>query len=202
MSKGRRPGNPQTREQILAAARELFARHGYDGASMRAIAAAARVDVALVSYHFGSKSDLFATTLELPISPARALGGVLVATSDPHERADRLVRTLLAVWDQAGGGPLAALMRSATSQEPMLRGFIEREMLPLLRAALAGGDEPPARDERDVALRANLIASQVSGLLLMRYVLALEPLASASHDEIVALAAPAIERYLTLAPTR
>lgn len=207
MSKGRRPGNPQTRQQILDAARELFGRHGYDGASMRAIAAAARVDVALVSYHFGSKSDLFAATLELPISPARALGGVLAATRDPRERAERLLRTLLAVWDQAGGGPLAALMRSATSQEQLLRGFLEREMLPLLRAAIDGdgegegrgagaaGGEPAAR-ERDAALRANAIASQMSGLLLVRYVLAIEPLASASHDEIVATVAPALERYL------
>lgn len=193
MSKGRRPGNPQTRQQILDAARTLFARQGYDGASMRAIAAAARVDVALVSYHFGSKADLFAATLELPVSPARALGGVLAATRDPRERAERLLRTLLTVWDQAGGGPLAALMRSATSQEQMLRGFLEREMLPLLRAALGGGED----DERDAALRANAIASQMSGLLLVRYVLAIEPLASASHDEIVATVAPALERYLS-----
>lgn len=193
MSKGRRPGNPQTREQILDAARRLFARHGYDGASMRAIAAAARVDVALVSYHFGSKADLFAASLELPVSPARALGGVLAATTDPHERADRLVRTLLTVWDQVGGGPLAALMRSATSQESLLREFMEREMLPLLRTAVSDAD---GAGERDAALRATLIASHVSGLLLVRYLLGIEPLASATHDEIVALVAPALERYL------
>jgi hypothetical protein len=97
---------------------------------------------------------------------------------------------LLTVWDAAGGGPLAALLRLASSQERLLRAFMEREILPQLRAAIDTGDE------EDAALRANAIAAQIVGLMLLRYVLAIEPLASAGHDEVVALVAPAVQRHL------
>lgn len=188
MKNGRRPGKPDTREAILAAARPLFAQHGFEATTMRAIAAAAGVDVALPSYHFGSKSDLFAAAIELPVNPAAVLGGVLAATAEPAARAEQLLRALLNLWDAAGGGPLAALMRSTGSQEQLLRAFVEEQILPLLRGAVIG--------ERDADLRAAAIASQVSGLLLMRYVLRLEPLASATHDELVATLAPTLARYL------
>jgi AcrR family transcriptional regulator len=185
---GRRAGSPQTREAILAAARTLFASHGYDGTTLRAVAAAAGVDVALSSYYFGSKADLFAAALELPVSPAQALGAVLAQSPSTDDLAERIVRTLLGVWDAASGGPLAALLRSAVSQEEMLKAFIEREIVPLLRSAMDGPD---------VDLRAACAASQVSGLLLLRYVIGVEPLASAGHDEIVAVLAPALQRYIT-----
>jgi AcrR family transcriptional regulator len=191
MKRGRRAGNPETREAILAAARESFARHGYEATTMRAVAKAAGVDVALPSYYFGSKDQLFAAAVELPFSPAQLLAGLLADDPDPSELGERILRTLLTAWDAAGGGPLAALMRSSGTQETMLRGFIAKELLPLLRGALRDSD-PETAD-----LRATLIASHVSGLLLMRYVLAIEPVASAEHDEIVALMAPTLTRYIS-----
>jgi AcrR family transcriptional regulator len=186
--RGRRTGGPDTREAILAAARALFAAQGYDGTTLRSVAERAKVDAALPSYYFGSKADLFAAALELPVSPVAALAGVLAASDRRDDLAERLLTTLVAVWDAATGGPLAALLRSATSQEELLRAFIEREILPLLRTAVEG---------EGAELRAAGAASQVVGLVMLRYVLRVEPLASAEPAAVVALVAPALQRYVT-----
>lgn len=183
--RGRRAGDSDTREQILAAARRLFAEHGFEGTTLRAVAREAGVDGALPSYHFGSKGDLFAATLALPVSPRAALAGVL-ADAPRDEIATRLLTTLVGVWDVAGGGPLAALLRSATSQDALLHGFLRSEILPLLRTAIDGDD---------AELRAAGAASQVMGLVMARYVLGVEPLASASPEDVVATIAPSLQRY-------
>jgi AcrR family transcriptional regulator len=186
MKRGRRSGSPETRNAILHAARELFAERGYDGTTLRAVAERAGVDVALSSYYFGSKADLFGAALELPVSPVDALSGVLAQSDRRDDLAERLLTTLVAVWDAAGGGPLAALLRSATSQEDLLRAFIEREILPLLATAIDG-------ENADV--RAAAAASQVVGLVMLRYVLRVEPLASAPPKRVVATVAPALQAY-------
>jgi AcrR family transcriptional regulator len=188
MKRGRRTGSPDTREAILAAARQRFAAHGYDATTLRAVAEQAGVDAALPSYYFGSKADLFAAALELPVSPTTALAGVLAASDRRDDLAERLLQTLVTVWDAATGGPLAALLRSATSQEELLRAFIEHEILPLLRTAIDGPDAD---------LRASAASSQIVGLVMVRYVLGVEPLASAEPDAVVALVAPALQRYIT-----
>jgi AcrR family transcriptional regulator len=192
MKRGRRSGSPETRETILDAARALFAAQGYDGTTLRAVAERAGVDVALCSYYFGAKADLFAAAMELPVSPVVALSGVLAQAGGRDDLAERLLRTLVGVWDGAGGGPLAALLRSAASQEELLRGFAEGEILPLLRTAVAGGE--------DVELRAAAACSQVVGLVLLRYVLHVEPLASASPDAVVAAVGPALQSYFSVRP--
>lgn len=184
MKRGRRSGSPETRDAILRAARELFAERGYDGTTLRAVAERAGVDVALSSYYFGSKADLFAAALELPVSPVVALSGVLAEGRD--DLAERLLTTLVGLWDQAGGGPLAALLRSATSQEDLLRAFIEREILPLLASAIDG---------EDAGVRAAAASSQVVGLVMLRYVLRVEPLASAPPERVVAIVGPALQAY-------
>jgi AcrR family transcriptional regulator len=187
----RRSGSPETRDAILRAARELFAAHGYDGTTLRAVAERAGVDVALSSYYFGYKADLFAAALELPVSPVVALGGVLAQSERRDDLAKRLLTTLVGLWDQAGGGPLAALLRSATSQEDLLRAFIEREILPLLATAIDG---------EDAGVREAAAASQVVGLVMLRYVLRVEPLASAPPERVVATVAPALQAYFSARP--
>jgi AcrR family transcriptional regulator len=186
--RGRRTGDSNARDQILGAARVLFAQHGYDATTLRAVADRAGVDVALCSYYFGSKADLFAAALELPVSPAAALAGVLAQSDRRDDLAERILTTLVAVWDGAGGGPLAALLRSATSQEALLRAFIEGEILPLLRGAIGGAN---------AELRAAGAASQVVGLVMARYVLGVEPLASASPEAVVATVAPSLQQYFS-----
>lgn len=189
VAKGRRgpKGDPgKARAAILAAARAEFGRRGFEAATLRAIAEAAGVDVALVSYYFGSKADLFLEALELPVDPAAVLGGVLEQGLDGA--GERLLRALLTIWDEPGtGAPLAAMMRSLATRADVLRLFVESKLVGTIAAALTGPD---------AELRAAAFTTQVFGLLLERYVLEIEPLASAGHDELVALIAPNLQRYL------
>jgi AcrR family transcriptional regulator len=188
---GKRPRGPrrdgvQAREAILDAAREQFAQHGFGGATMRAIAAQAGVDLALVSYYFGSKSGLFVESLRLPVNPAAAIDALLAEGT--HDLGARLLTRLLAIWDDpVTGAPLQNVLRSASSQADLVREFLERQILVRLS---------PVIDAPDAELRAAAIASQVLGLVFLRYVLRVEPLASAGHDEVVALIGPTIQRYV------
>jgi AcrR family transcriptional regulator len=194
---GRRPGKQDTREAILAAARDAFAGRGYDAASIRHIAAAAGVDPALVHHYFGTKEQLFVAALEVPIDPSTIVPLVLAGGRDGV--GERLVRTLLSVWDSAAGGAAAAFVRSAVSNEliaKMMREFIVNR---ILRRA----EKDLGLDPAEGPLRANLVATQMAGLIMIRYIVKVEPLASAPPETVVALIGPTIQRYLTapLPPT-
>jgi AcrR family transcriptional regulator len=184
--RGPRADGGQAREQILEAARRQFGARGYDGATMRAIAADAGVDVALVSYYYGSKSGVFVAALRLPVNPTDVIDGLLAGPRE--DLGERLVRRLLGVWDDpAAGAPLIGILRSISSQGELLRDFIERQILVRLARAI---------DAPDAELRAAAAATQVLGLVTARYALAIEPLASAGHDELAALYGPTLQRYL------
>ncbi|MFN8216857.1 MAG: TetR family transcriptional regulator [Solirubrobacterales bacterium] len=180
-------GDPgRARAEILASARSEFGKHGFDGATLRAIAAGADVDVALVSYYFGTKADLFVAALELPVNPVLLLRNALEQGTDGA--AERLLRLLLTVWDEpTTGAPLVAMMRSLSTQAKVLRRFVEEQLVRTIAAALEGPDAD---------LRAAAFTTHVFGLMLERYVLTVEPLASASHDELVELISPSLQRYL------
>jgi AcrR family transcriptional regulator len=186
---GRRPGESGTRQAILDAARGAFAEHGYDGATIRGIAAAAGVDPALVHHFYGSKEQLFAAAMDVPFTPSEALPVLLAG--EPEGVGERILRFFLAVSDQDGGGPFVALIRSASSNEraaTMLREFISREVVGRIAASLGVAD---------AELRATLVGSQLTGLALVRYVLRVEPLASARSEDVIAAVGPTIQRYLT-----
>lgn len=187
--KGRRPGSPDTHGEILEAASRQFASRGYDGATIRGVAAAAGVDPALILHYFGSKEQLFVATLHVPVNPAAILRGVL-DEAEPGHMGERLVSTMLGVWDAtAHRNPLIAVLRSVAGEGPVsdtVRQFIERSIIAAFAERLPG-PEPQ--------LRAVLIGSQVAGLLLARYVVRLEPLASADRDRLAAIYGPTIERY-------
>jgi AcrR family transcriptional regulator len=188
--RGRRPGSPDTRAEILAQARTLFASHGYAGTSVRAVAAGAGVDAALVHHYFGSKDDLFVAALRVPIDPREVL--LPVAQGGVDGAGERLLRTFLVVWDdEATRLPLLTLVRSVFEPEgrQLLRDGFMRIVLGPVGAGL-GVDQP----ER----RMSLVASQLIGLVMARYVVEVEPLASASHDELVAAYAPTLQRYLEM----
>lgn len=188
---GRRPGNQDTREAILASAREAFAEKGFDRASIRAIATGAGVDPALVHHYFGTKDQLFLAAMQVPIDPASLLPGVLAGGRDGI--GERLLRTMLGVWDSAAGGAVAAVVRSAVSNEliaKMMRDFIITRILRRVAKELE-------LDPIEAPYRASLVATQVSGLILMRYIIKVEPIASTPPETIVALIAPTIQRYLT-----
>jgi AcrR family transcriptional regulator len=184
---GRRPGTSGSREAILAAARERFADDGYDGASIRGIAAAARVDPALVRHYFGSKEHLFVAAMEFPVDPAEAVPRLLAAGRE--NLGERLARLFLEAWDPPNG-PFVGLLRSVTTNEQaaeMLRQFVSREVIGRV-ATLLGLDQPH--------LRAGLAASHLIGLAFMRHVVKLEPIASMDRERLAELVGPSIDRYL------
>jgi AcrR family transcriptional regulator len=189
---GRRKGSPDTRDAILDAARTAFAERGYDGASIRAIAAGAGVDPALVHHYFGSKEKLFLAMTGAPVDPGEFIPAAL-AGDDAH-LGERVVAMFLRLWDDPATGPmLLALVRSALANDwsaRMLREFLASQILRRVIARI----EVPVRER---PIRAALTASQMLGLGLTRYVLKIEPLASAEPATVVAMIAPTVQRYLT-----
>ena len=187
--RGRRPGAPDTRAAILVAARSLFAEQGFAGTSVRAIATAAGVDAALVHHYFGSKDDLFLAALELRVDPRVALLPVIEGGVDGA--GERLMRLFVSVWDvEETRMPLLALVRGVLDpggQQLVRDGFFRMVLAPVGTALEL--DEPERRMQ--------LVASQLIGLVVLRYVLAVEPLASESSEELVATYAPTLQRYLS-----
>jgi AcrR family transcriptional regulator len=187
---GRRPGVSGTREAILGAARRAFAEHGYQHATIRGVADLAGVDPALVHHYFGTKQELFVAAVQLPVNPVEQLMAVL--DEDPGQAGRRMVETFLSVWDHAATqNPLLALIRSAVGDEhaaAMLREFITEEVLGQIAHRLGSAD---------ARLRASLVGSQIIGLAMARYIVKVEPLASAPPTQVVAAVGPTLQRYLT-----
>ncbi|MCW2504886.1 MAG: transcriptional regulator, TetR family [Actinomycetia bacterium] len=187
---GRRPSGSGTQDAILAAAMTAFTESGYDGATMRGIARAASVDPALVHHYYGTKEELFVAAMQFPIDPAVIIPALL--EPGPDGLGERLLRMFLGVWDSPNTiSPFLALIRGAMSHEAsaaMLREFVGEAIIGRLTAAL-DVDRP--------TLRGTLVGSQLIGLGIARYVIRIEPLASASADEVVAAVAPTLQRYLT-----
>jgi len=177
-------GTTDARERILTSARTLFAERGFDGTSVRAIATAATVDASLIRHYFGDKNGLLVATLHLPVNPLELIPAVLA--EGPDGLGERIVRTFLTAWDEHRE-VFAGMVRttvSTTDREAPVLHVARTVLLPSLRATLAGA-------EREV--RANLIVAQMLGLALTRYVLRIEPVASASVDTVVRWYAPAVQ---------
>jgi AcrR family transcriptional regulator len=188
---GRRPGNTDTREAILAAARAAFAERGFDGASIRSIATSAGVDPALVHHYFGTKDQLFLTAIEIPIDPQKFIPGI--ATGDPERIGERIVRTILAVWDSPTGTMAAAMIRSAVQKEwtaTLFREFILTQVMRRITKELV-------LDPEQAKLRIPLAVSQVLGLVVARYIIQIPPLSTMAPEDLVRLVGPTIQGYLT-----
>lgn len=188
---GRRPGNQDTRQSILEAARQIFAERGFDKASIRAIATEAKVDPALVHHYFGTKDKLFLESMNAPINPGEL---VPQALAGPREEAgERLVRMALTVWDSPAGTAALALFRSAMSNELTARLLREFVITQVLRKAVVEMSLDPA----EAPMRTALLATQIAGLLTTRYVLKIEPVASAPAESLVKAIGPNVQRFLT-----
>jgi AcrR family transcriptional regulator len=187
--RGRRPGSPDTRTAILSEARALFAVNGYGGTTVRAIAAAAGVDASLVHHYFGSKDDLFLAALELPVDPRQLVAPVVAG--GPDGAAERFLGVFLSAWDDPEIRPsLLAVARGVMDPEGsklLTDGFLPVVIQPV---GIALGLDRPEH-------RMTLVASQVIGIILLRYVLAVEPLASMPREAVIATYAPTLQRYLT-----
>jgi AcrR family transcriptional regulator len=187
---GRRPGNQDTRSSILDAARTAFAEKGFDHVSVRSIAADAGVDAALVHHYFGTKDKLFLAVMNAPINPAEL---VPQALQGPREQAgERLVRLVLSIWDSPAGTAALAVFRSALSNEWTARLLREFVVVQVLRRAVTELAIDPAEAE----LRSALVATQMAGLIVTRYVLKIEPLPAADPELLIAAVGPNVQRFL------
>ncbi|MEU3952039.1 TetR family transcriptional regulator [Streptomyces achromogenes] len=193
----RRRGRPPrtesagTRDRILAAAREEFSARGYEKTSVRGIAKAAGVDSALVHHYFGTKEQVFAAAIEVAFAPALDAPDA-VAEGPADEVGERLTRFVLGIWeDPATRAPLLAVVRSAVDNDTaaaVLRRLVAAQLMRRIAARL----ELP-----DAELRAELAAAQLVGCAMLRYVIRLEPLASADLEQIIARVAPVVQIHLT-----
>jgi AcrR family transcriptional regulator len=188
-SRGRRPGQSQTRTEILGVARRRFLADGYDAVTLRSVAAEAGVDVALVSYFFGSKKGLFGAILELPANPPEVL--MRAMRGDPATMPERALRALITTWDDPQRGRQLRVMVDAAVREPslkrLLREVVSREMIDRIAEHIRG---PHAQH------RAAAFSTQLAGVVFARYVLELEPVTSMTADELVRHLTPGLRAVL------
>ena len=187
--RGRRPAGEDTRTALLDAARAVFIEQGFDGATVRTIAGRAGLDAAMVNHWFGGKEGLFAAAMQIPVDPAVLVAELLGGGIDGL--GERIVRRFLSVWDSSRGGPLIALVRSVSSHEQSAR-MVREFVTTALFGRLIRGLETDRPD-----LRAALCGSQIIGLAMVRYVVRLEPIASADPDTVASAIGPTLQRYLT-----
>lgn len=197
MAAPRRRGRPakaravtdDTRARILAAAAVEFSRDGYEATSVRAVARAAGVDPALVRHYFSDKAALFAEAIAVPMRSDRL---VATALEGPHEHVgENLVRYIVQTLDDPTTSQrVVSMMQTALGQEfaaGMFREFLIREVLTRIATELL---------DKDAELRASFAATQVVGLVIARYGLRIEPLASATPEEVVARVGPVVQWHL------
>lgn len=184
---GRRPGSADTRGEIITAARKIFSEKGFDKATIRGIAREAGVDPALVHHYFDTKEGIFVAALRLPVDPSKVIP--LVLEGPREEVGERLVRFILTMTaDPEAREPIMAVLRSAMTNERVVAMIREFLTMAVLNRVAEGVGVPPIRME--------VAFSQMFGVILMRYVLRLEPLASVEVEELVEILAPTIQRYL------
>lgn len=186
---GRWRSGAESKQRILETARHLFREHGYAGTTVRAVAAEAGVDPSMVFYFFTTKQGLFAAAIE--IAPSVPEGIESIFTDGLDGIGERIVRVLLENMDRSDRAPLAMLARSAPTHdasEALLREFIDREISARLTAVL---------DAPDAALRAGMVNAQILGLTMARYVLRMEPIASAPTEELVSRFGALVQQCLT-----
>lgn len=187
---GRPSGSSDTRERILTSALELFARNGIDRTSIRAVAAGAGVDAALVHHYFGTKQQLFAAAIDIPIDPMTVL--VPMREIPVSELGFTLPSVLLPLWDSELGAGLIARLRSliAGADVSLARSFLEEVITAEVAARV---DNPPGTG----MIRAQFFATQLMGVVMARYIVKVEPFASLPAEQIVQTIGPNLQRYLT-----
>ncbi|MCV2463807.1 TetR family transcriptional regulator [Streptomyces sp. ICN988] len=193
----RRRGRPprtesgDTRDRILVTAREEFSERGYEKTSVRGIAKAAGVDPALVHHYFGTKEQVFAAAIEVAFAPAMDAPEA-IADGPLDGVGERLTRFIFGVWENpATRTPLLAILRSAVNNEAAAAVFRRLIAAQLLRRVSAQLNSP------DAELRVELAAAQLVGCAMLRYVIKVEPLASADPEQLVARLAPVVQGHLT-----
>ena len=186
---GRRPGPDSARADLLQAARHQFSKVGYERATVRAIAQDAGVDAALVYRFFGSKQGMLQAALQLPVDPDSILDAL---HEHPGDEGRTLVRRVLQMWSTpAVREQITALLRTAVSHEDArlaLRAMLTEQLIRRIEDHLG---------TPDAQLRAALVATQMAGLAMTRFVIGIDPITNATDDQLVQAIGPSIQRYLT-----
>src|ERR1700722_5580026 len=189
---GRRPGNVDTRGEIVEAAKRVFAAKGYDGASLRAVAREAEVDPALVHHYFDGKASLFVAAMALPFDPR---------TVPMHEHPDSstspgtmVITGFLTMWDHAEGtgssfASCVAGMAASTNVADAMREFVAERIWEKSPANEGESDEVTRQ-------RRALVSSQLMGLAFIRYILRVPPISTTTPEEIARWAGPTLDRYM------
>jgi AcrR family transcriptional regulator len=189
---GRRPGTNETREAILAAARDAFAARGYEKATIRGIARQAGVDPALVHHFYGPKTEVFKAAVSDVLAPIANALEAAAPGDDPGATAERLGSALSSIWErEPTRGALLGALRSAVTSDTaaeLLRGIVQEKAV----AVVASTTGQP-----DAELRANLIGATMIGVAVARHVLGVQPIASLDVDEMDALLAGVVRHYLS-----
>jgi AcrR family transcriptional regulator len=192
---GRRPGNGNTREDIIRAAREIFATNGYEGASLRAVARGAGVDAALVHHYFDGKADLFMAAMALPFDPRHVHLAAKTEAAASGCSGAATVEGFLAMWDLAEGtgssfASCAGAMAASATVADAFREFVKERVWEQIR---------PMDEESETTsdIRRGLVASQLLGLAFARYVLRVPPLSTDPPADIGRWAGPTLDRYST-----
>jgi AcrR family transcriptional regulator len=189
---GRRPGKADTRQEIIEAARRVFAERGYDGTSLRAVARAAAVDPALVHHYFEGKADLFVFAMALPFDPWQVKEHT-ASPEYPDNPGPATVEAFLTMWDRAEGtgssfGSCVAAMASSPKIADAMREFVNERVW----STVAPRDgESEAMTKRRIAM----VSSQLMGLAFTRYILRVPPVSTATPKEIARWAGPTLRRY-------
>ncbi|HET8599163.1 MAG TPA: TetR family transcriptional regulator [Segeticoccus sp.] len=188
--RGRRPAGTDTRAEIVHAASRVFASKGYQAASLRGIARDAGVDPALVHHYFAGKRELFVEAMRLPFDPAERIGAMVAGP--PEQLGERIAAGFFAIWEVPESRErFVALVRSAVSDDDagrMLREFVAREIVGRIGAAAVSPDGGE---------RAALVASQLIGLAMLRYVVRVPQVTDVPLARLVEQVAPTLQRYLT-----
>ena len=190
----KRPGRPagpsDKRERLLTSARELFARNRIDKTSIRSIASDAGVDAALVHHYFGTKTQLFAAAIHIPIDPMTVISRLKEVPVD--QIGHTLPSILLPLWDSEIGKGFVATLRSilAGNDVSLVRSFLQDIIIGEIGPRV---DNPPGSSR----IRIQFVASQLVGVAMARYILELEPFATLPADQIAETIAPTLQRYLT-----
>jgi AcrR family transcriptional regulator len=189
-TRGRPRGTSTTKADILAVARRRFLEDGYDRVTLRAVASEAGVDVALISYYFGSKKGLFGAAMALGANPALLLAGEIHGPL--NSLPERVIHTVLRAWDDPETGPSLRTFLEAVVRDPQVarifREMMEQEMLPTIADRLGG--------DADATRRAAVMTSQIAGMILSRYVVRVEPIASMSPQQLARRMAPSMRAAL------
>ena len=187
---GRRPGGPDTRGEIVKAARESFADKGFAATSIRAVARRAGVDAALVHHYFDSKDELFIEAMAIPVDPRRIAAQIIDGPLDEIGR--RIATEFLGVWESPDGQQrMKALFRSVVTSDEVARMMREGITQMIIQPVSQVLDVP------DAQLRVGLVATQLVGTAIVRYLVGLEPIASIDVETLVDRLAPVLQLHLT-----